>query len=73
MLIRRIECRREKKDSKKILGQYDRPVNTARYEAGLETDSKLTKLRATLILSVHPTTVSYTKSFPAAAAAYSSS
>ena len=33
-------------------------------------DWKLTKLRATLILSVHPTTASYTKLFPAAAATY---
>jgi hypothetical protein len=43
-------------------------ANIALYEAGLKADCKLRKLRATLGLSVHPTNVSYTNLFPAAAA-----
>ena len=73
MSIWRIECRQEINDLKKILGQSDSLGIYCPNGAGLKNDCKLRKLRATLDLSVYSTTVSYTKSFLAAAATYSSS
>ena len=68
MSIWRIECRQERNDLKKILGQYDSLGLYCPNGFGLKNDCKLRKLRATLGLSVHSTTVSYTKLFLAAAA-----
>ena len=63
---------RKKNDLKQILDHYDSLGLYCPNGVRLENDCKLRKLRATLGLSVHSTTVSYNKLFLAAAATYSS-
>ena len=73
MSIWRIKCNQERKDLKKILGQYKSLGLYCPNDVGLKNDCKMRKLRATLGLYVNSAIVSYTRLLRAATAICSSS